>query len=61
MDHLGEILDPEIVKAHMAIRQAKKLEQKASELAGVSKAPADLEGHFFPKVDLMKRGVLGET
>lgn len=45
----------------MAIRQAKKLEQKASELAGVSKALADLEGHFFPKVDLMKRGVPGET
>ncbi len=37
------------------------MEQKASELAGVSKALADLEGHFFPKVDLMKRGVLGET
>ncbi len=54
-------MDPETVKAHMAIRQAKKLEQKASELAGVSKALADLEGHFFPKVDLMKRGVLGET
>ncbi len=45
----------------MAIRQAKKLERKASELAGVSKALADLEGHFFPEVHLMKRGVLGET
>ncbi len=54
-------MDPEIVKAHMAIRQAKELEKEASELAGVSKALADLEGHFFPKVDLMKPGVLGET
>ncbi len=37
------------------------MEQKTSELAGGSKALADLEGHFFPKVDLMKRGMLGET
>ena len=48
MDHPEEFSNPEMGKAHMAIRQAKKLEQKASELAGVSKALADLEAHFFP-------------
>ncbi len=61
MDHPEEFSNSEMGKAHLAIGQAKELEQRASELAGVSKALADLEGHFFPKVDLMKRGVLGET
>ena len=61
MDHPEEFSNSEMGKAHLAIGQAKELEQRASELAGGSKALAGLEAHFFPKVDLMKRGVLGET
>ncbi len=55
MDHPEEFSNSEMGKAHLAIGQAKELEQRASELAGVSKTLADLEVH------LMKRGVLGET
>ncbi len=44
LDYLGEFSDPELVKQHLALGQAKELEQKEAELAGVSKALADLEG-----------------
>ena len=47
MDYLGEFSDPELVKQHLAIGQAKELEQKEAELGGVSRALADLEGQFF--------------
>ena len=43
MDHLGRFYDSAPVKQHLAIGQVKELEQKESELAGVSKALVDLE------------------
>ncbi len=47
LDYLGEFSDPELVKQHLALGQAKELEQKESELAGVSRALGDLEGQFL--------------
>jgi hypothetical protein len=61
LDYLGEFSDPVLVKQHLAIGQAKELEQKESELAGVSRALGDLEGQFLQHLDLLKRGVLSET
>ncbi len=37
------------------------VEARARELAGVSRALADLEGQFLQHLDLLKRGVLSET
>ncbi len=53
--------DPELVKQHLSLGQAKELEQKEAELAGVSRALGDLEGQFLQHLDLLKRGVLSET
>ena len=61
LDYLGEFSDPELVKQHLALGQAKELEQKELELAGVSRALADLEGQFLQHLDLLKRGVLSEA
>jgi len=61
LDYLGEFSDPALVKQHLAIGQAKELEQKEGELAGVSRALGDLEGQFFQHLDLLKRGVLSEA
>ncbi len=61
LDYLGEFSDPELVKQHLAIGQAKELEQKEVELAGVSRALGDLEGQFLQHLDLLKRGVLSEV
>jgi site-specific DNA recombinase len=60
LDYLGQFSDPELVKEHLAIGQAKELEQKDAELGGVSRALADLEGQFLQHLDLLKRGVLSE-
>ncbi len=38
MDDLGEFSDPKLVKQHLALGQAKELEQKEAELVGVSRA-----------------------
>ncbi len=38
LDYLGQFSDPELVKKHLAIGQAKELEQKEVELEGVSRA-----------------------
>ena len=61
LDYLGEFSDPELVKQHLAIGQAKELEHKEVELAGVSRALADLEGQFLQHLDLLKRNVLSEA
>ena len=61
LDYLGEFSDPELVKQHLALGQAKEMEQKESELAGVSKALTDLEGQFLQHLDLLKRSVLSEA
>ncbi len=58
---MGEFSDPELVKQHLALGQAKDTEQKESELAGVSRALSDLEGQFLQHLDLLKRGVLSEV
>ena len=61
LDYLGEFSDPALVKQHLAIVQAKELEQKEAELAGVTRALSDLEGQFLKHLDLLKRGVLSEA
>ena len=50
-----------MVKERLALGQAKELEQKETELAGVVRALADLEGQFLQDLDLLKRGVLSEA
>ena len=49
------------MKQHLALGQAKEMKQKEVELAGVSRALADLEGQFLQHLDLLKRDVLSET
>ena len=61
MDYLGEFSDPELVRQHLALGQFKEMEQKESELAGLSRALTDLEGQFLQHLDLLKRNVLSEA
>ena len=49
------------VRGHLALGQAKEMEQKEAELEGVIRALADLEGQFIKHLDLLKRGVLSEA
>ena len=60
LDYLGHFSDPDMVKEHLAIGQAKESEQKEAELEGISRALSDLEGQFLQHLDLLKRGVLSE-
>ena len=60
-DYLGEFSDPELVRQHLALGQFKEMEQKESELAGLSRALTDLEGQFLQHLDLLKRNVLSEA
>ena len=54
-------MDPELLKQHLAICQAKEMEEKESELAGASKALADLESQILQHLALLKRVVLSEA
>ena len=57
MDYLCELSDLELVKEHLALGQAKEMEQKEAELAGVSKALGDLEGQLLQHLDpLIQQG-----
>ena len=61
LDYLATFSDPELVKEHLVLGQAKEMEQKEAELEGVVKALADLEGQFIKHLDLLKRGILSES